>query len=509
MSKGDAAANQLIDFKNKQKNPTTTLRSWGSPTVYKDATLSVGPDGLLLLQDNDYFDEMTHFARERIPERVVHAKGAGAFGFFEVTNDITQYTAAKVFSKIGKRTPVAVRFSQVADEAGSADTIRDVRGFAIKYYTEDGVWDFVGCNTPVFFIRDPILFPSLNHATKRNPVSHVKDANAFWDFMSLRPETAHQLMYVFGDRGIPASYRNMNGHGAHAFKFVNSDGNPIYCKFHYKTDLGVKNLDPNAAQQIAGSDPDFLLRDLYNAIADGNYPSWTMYIQVMPFADVPYLSFNPFDATKVWPQSDYPYIEVGKLILNQNPSSYFNEVEQIAFAPSNFVPGIEPSPDTLLQGRLFIYGDTQRYRLGSNFNQLPVNAPFREQTPTNYLRDGANSIKNQGGAPNYHPNSFKGPEVDSRALKLQPKVNVSGDVYRYDSGNEDNYSQAGILYRNVFDDGARKRFVNNVANHCSKAAIFIQDRVVLMFSNVDSDLGSQLQSELIKRRNNVSSSLIK
>ncbi|XP_044732632.1 catalase-like isoform X2 [Chrysoperla carnea] len=461
------------------------------------------------MQDNDFIDDMAHFDRERIPERVVHAKGAGAFGYFEVTKDITQYTAAKVFSKIGKKTSIAVRFSQVAGEAGYPDTVRDPRGFAVKFYTDDGIWDLVGNNTPIFFIRDPILFPSFIHTQKRNPVTHLKDFDAFWDFMSLRPETVHQFTYLFGDRGIPASYRHMNGYGSHTFKFVNSDSKPIYCKFHYKTDLGVKNLDPDSAQQIAGSDPDFLIRDLYNAIAEGNYPSWTMYIQVMTFDEATQVSFNPFDLTKVWPHAEFPLIEVGKLVLNQNPSSYFAEVEQLSFEPSNFVPGIEPSPDKMLQGRLFSYGDTSRYRLGPNYNQLPVNSPFRADTPKNYQRDGANTVETQGGAPNYHPNSFCGPEVDPRALKLQPKFNASGDVYRYDSGDEDNYSQARILYTKVFDDAARKRFVNNVADHCSRSAQFIQDRVVSVFSKVDADLGSQLKSALDKRRDNVSSLLPK
>lgn len=481
-----------------QKNASTLLTSWGSPKIYQDATLTAGENGPVLMQDNDFFDDMGHFGRERIPERVVHAKGAGAFGYFEVTNDITQYTAAKVFEKVGKKTPIAVRFSQVAGEAGYPDTVRDPRGFAVKFYTDDGIWDLVGNNTPIFFIRDPILFPSFIHTQKRNPVTHLKDMDAFWDFMSLRPETCHQFLYLFGDRGIPQSYRTMNGYGSHTFKFVNEQGDFVWCKFHYKADLGVRNMDVNVAEQTAGKDPDFLIRDLYNAIAVGNYPVWNMSIQIMTDEQAKQSKYIPFDLTKVWPHKDFPLIPVGRFCLNQNPSNYFSEVEQLAFSPSNFVPGIEPSPDKMLQGRLMSYPDTHKYRLGVNYQQIPVNSPFRADAPTNYERDGHSTIVNQNGAPNYHPNSFSGPEVDPRAQKLQPKFPVSGDAFRYDSGDQDNYSQPRVLYQKVFTDAQKQRAAENIAASLHPAAPFIQKRTVEVWSNVDQDLANGIQQELDK-----------
>ncbi|KAJ8948347.1 hypothetical protein NQ318_019332 [Aromia moschata] len=387
----------------------------GTPIAEKDATMTVGPRGPVLLQDNAFIEEMAHFDRERIPERVVHAKGAGAFGYFKVTHDITKYTAATVFSAVGKETPVAVRFSTVGGESGSADTVRDPRGFAVKFYTEDGIWDLVGNNTPIFFIRDPIFFPSFIHTQKRNPQTHLKDANMFWDFLTLRPETMHQTMFLFADRGIPDGYRHMNGYGSHTFKLVNKDGKSHYCKFHYKTDQGIKNLDVKRADQLSGSEPDYGIKDLYNAIADGQYPSWTFYIQVMTPEQAAASKFNPFDLTKIWSHSEYPLIKVGKMVLNRNPKNYFAEVEQIAFSPAHLIPGIEPSPDKMLLGRLFAYGDTHRHRLGPNYLQLPVNCPFQVR---NYQRDGAMCLSNQGGGPNYHPNSFGGPENDERARSL-------------------------------------------------------------------------------------------
>ena len=370
---------------------------------------SVGKRGPILLQDENYLDEMSHFDRERIPERAAHAKGAGAYGYFEVTHDITQYTTAKIFEKIGKRTPVSARFSTVAGEMGSADTLRDPRGFSIKFYTDDGNWDVVGLSFPIFFIRDPTLFPSFIHTQKRNPQTHLKDANMFWDFISLRPETTHQMMFLFSDRGIPDGYRYMNGFGTHAFKLINAKVEAVYCKFHFKSAQGIKNLDVHRAQELAGKDPDYATRDLFNAIGNGNYPSWDMSIQVMTFKEAEKFKFNPFDVTKIWSQKDFPLISVGRLTLDRNPNNYFAEVEQIAFAPSHLVPGIEPSPDKMLQGRLFSYPDSQRHRLGANFMQIPVNCPYRVSV-RNFQRDGPMTVTdNQGGAPNYYPNSFSGP----------------------------------------------------------------------------------------------------
>lgn len=321
----------------------------------KTASLTVGERGPILLQDVNFLDEMGHFDRERIPERVEHAKGAGAFGYFEVTHDITKYTGAKLFDKVGKRTPIAMRFSQVAGEKGSADTVRDPRGFAMKFYTEEGIWDLVGNNTPIFFIRDPILFPSFIHTQKRNPQTNLKDANMYWDFLSLRPESTHQVMFLFSDRGIPDGYRFMHGYGNHTFKLVNDKGEAVYCKFHFRTSQGIKNLDVQRAQELTATDPDYSTRDLYDSIANNDFPSWDMYIQVMTFKQAEKFKFNPFDVTKVFSQKEFPLIPVGRITLNRNPSNYFAEVEQIAFAPSHLVPGILPSPDRMLIGRLFSY----------------------------------------------------------------------------------------------------------------------------------------------------------
>ena len=341
--------------------------------------------GPVLLEDVNLLDELTHFSRERIPERVEHAKGAGAFGFFEVTHDITNFTAAKLFDKIGKKTPIAMRFSQVAGERGSADTVRDPRGFAMKFHTEDGVWDLVGNNTPIFFIRDPILFPSFLHSQKRNPVTNLKDANMFWDFITLRPESTHQVLFLFSDRGIPDGYRFMHGYGSHTFKLINAKGEATYCKFHMRTAQGIKNLDVQRAAELSASDPDYSTRDLFNAIGRGDFPSWNMFIQIMEMEDAEMAHVNPFDVTKTWSQKQFPLIPVGKFTLDRNPENYFAEVEQLAFAPSHLVPGILPSPDKMLQGRLLSYEDAHRYRLGTNYQQIPVNCPYRVSV-RNYQR---------------------------------------------------------------------------------------------------------------------------
>ncbi|XP_077301423.1 catalase isoform X1 [Arctopsyche grandis] len=499
MSGREPATDQLVNYtKAKQGNGGVLSTGHGAPVGVKTAIQTVGPRGPALLQDVSFIDEMSHFDRERIPERVVHAKGAGAFGYFEVTHDISQYCSAKVFDTIGKRTPIAVRFSTVGGESGSADTARDPRGFAVKFYTEDGIWDLVGNNTPIFFIRDPTLFPSFIHTQKRNPATHLKDPDMFWDFLSLRPESMHQVLFLFGDRGTPDGYRHMNGYGSHTFKIINSSGVPHYVKFHYKTDQKIKNLPVEKANELASTDPDYSIRDLYNAIEKKEFPTWTMYIQVMTFPQAESCKFNPFDLTKIWPQKDYPLIPVGKLCLDRNPKNYFAEVEQIAFSPSHMVPGIEPSPDKMLQGRLFSYADTHRHRLGANYLQLPVNCPFRTNGPKNYQRDGPQCYTdNQGGAPNYFPNSFSGPLECPRAARSNIKERVSGDVERYDSGqSEDNYSQATVFWQKVLDEEAKKRLANNIIDHLKGAAGFLQDRAVKNFSNVDVDLGNRLRTGL-------------
>uniref|UniRef100_A0A1L8E4H4 Catalase n=1 Tax=Nyssomyia neivai TaxID=330878 RepID=A0A1L8E4H4_9DIPT len=499
MSARNPAEDQLKLYKKSQKGATTTVTTkGGAPISVRSAAQTVGLNGPVLLQDHNFLDEMSAFTRERIPERVVHAKGAGAFGFFEVTNDeITKYCAAKLFDTIGKKTPIAVRFSTVGGESGSADTLRDPRGFPIKFYTEDGIWDLVGNNTPIFFIRDPMLFPSFIHTQKRNPQTHLKDPDMFWDFITLRPECTHQTAFLFSDRGIPDGYRHMNGYGSHTFKTINNKGESFYVKFHSKTDQGIKNLDPVRANELAANDPDYAIRDLYNAIAKGNYPSWTFNIQVMSFEQAEKFRFNPFDMTKIWPQAEFPLIKVGKLTLDRNPNNYFAEVEQIGFNPAHFVPGIQASPDKMLQGRLFAYGDTHRHRLGPNFLQLPVNCPYRV-SPKTYQRDGPMCFTdNQGGAPNYFPNSFAGPESCPRALKLDPPYKLSGDVARYDSGEtEDNYAQVTDFYRRVLDAPHRDRMANNIAEHLCNASQFIQERAVKNFSQVDTGLGQKLNELL-------------
>ncbi|CAD7687248.1 unnamed protein product [Nyctereutes procyonoides] len=452
----DPASDQMKLWKEQRaaQKPDVLTTGGGNPIGDKLNVMTAGPRGPLLVQDVVFTDEMAHFDRERIPERVVHAKGAGAFGYFEVTHDITKYSKAKVFEHIGKRTPIAVRFSTVAGESGSADTVRDPRGFAVKFYTEDGNWDLVGNNTPIFFIRDAILFPSFIHSQKRNPQTHLKDPDMVWDFWSLRPESLHQ------------------------------------------TDQGIKNLSVEDAARLSHEDPDYGLRDLFNAIATGNYPSWTFYIQVMTFSQAETFPFNPFDLTKIWPHQDYPLIPVGKLVLNRNPVNYFAEVEQMAFDPSNMPPGIEPSPDKMLQGRLFAYPDTHRHRLGPNYLQIPVNCPFRARV-ANYQRDGPMCmLDNQGGAPNYYPNSFSAPE--QQRCVLEHSSQCSPDVQRFNSANEDNVTQVRTFYLKVLGEEERKRLCENIAGHLKDAQLFIQKKAVKNFSDVHPDYGARIQALLDK-----------
>lgn len=439
-------------------------------------------------------DEMAHFDRERVPERVVHAKGAGAHGYFEVTHDITNLTKAKVFESIGKKTPIFMRLSTVAGERGSADTARDPRGFAMKFYTEDGNWDLVANNTPIFFIRDPILFPSFIHALKRNPQTNLRDPNMFWDFLSLRPESTHQVMFLFSDRGTPDGYRHIDGFGSHTFKFVNKKDEAVYCKFHMKTDQGIKNLTGRQALELS-VDPDYATRDLFNAIERGEYPSWTMYVQIMTFDQAETHAFNPFDLTKIWSHTEFPMMPVGKFVLNRNPLNYFAEVEQSAFSAAHFVPGIEPSPDKMLQGRLFSYPDTHRHRLGVNYLQLPINCPYRAPRIANYQRDGLMCMsENQGDAPNYFPNSFNGPVEVPRAS--EHRFLCSGDVARFNSADDDNFTQPGIFWRKVLTEDKRLILVDNLAEDLKKVHKPIRDRAVENFMKVDPDFGERVQRAL-------------
>jgi len=493
----DKATNQLQEFSDKAVKAERLTTGHGAPVGDKLNSVSAGPRGPLLIQDHVLLEEMAHFDRERIPERVVHAKGAGAFGYFEVTHDISKYCKAAVFDGVGKKTPIAVRFSTVGGESGSADTARDPRGFAVKFYTEEGNWDLVGNNTPIFFIRDPLMFPSFIHTQKRNPATHLKDPDAFWDFISLMPMTTHQVSFLFSDRGTPNGYRHMNGYGSHTFKMVNADGEAVYCKFHYKTDQGIKCFDRESADEMAKRDPDYAIRDLYNAVADSRFPSWTMYIQVMTFKEAENWTFNPFDLTKIWPHSEFPLIPVGKLVLDRNPKNYFAEVEQIAFSPAHLVPGIEPSPDKMLQGRLFSYNDTHRHRLGANWDQIPVNCPYKANA-RNYQRDGPMNVNgNQSGAPNYFPNSFSGPNVD-RKWK-ESTFGTTGDVARYNSADEDDFTQAGVFWRQVLSEEERERLVDNIGSHLCNAQQFIQERAIKNFASVDPEYGRRIKENIARR----------
>ncbi|GMR37127.1 hypothetical protein PMAYCL1PPCAC_07322, partial [Pristionchus mayeri] len=498
MTKSNPHDEQLQKQKDAMPTPHRMTTSNGAPVPNKNAVLTAGRRGPMLMQDVVYMDEMAHFDRERIPERVVHAKGAGAHGYFEVTHDITKYCKADMFSKVGKQTPMFIRFSTVGGESGSADTARDPRGFAMKFYTDEGNWDLVGNNTPIFFIRDPILFPNFIHTQKRNPQTHLKDMNMMWDFFSLRPESTHQMMFLFSDRGTPYGYRFMNGYGSHTFKMVNAKGEPVYCKFHFKTNQGIKCLSASEAGRLTGEDPDFAIRDLFDSIERGDYPQWNLFIQVMSFDQAEKWKFNPFDVTKVWPHGEFPLIPVGKFVLNRNPQNYFAEVEQSAFCPAHVVPGIEFSPDKMLQGRLFSYTDTHFHRLGPNYIQLPINCPFRSR-PHNTQRDGAACLYSQGGAPNYHPNSFNGP-VDVASVK-DSAWKVTGDVDRFNTHDDNNFDQPRDFWLKTLDEGHRTRLVENIVSTLKDCKPFIIDRALSNFKQVHPDMCEKAKKMIEKHRN--------
>jgi len=458
-------------------------------------SMTAGDRGPVLMQDVHLIEKLAHFNRERIPERVVHAKGAGAGGYFEVTNDVTKYTRAKFLSKVGKRTEVFVRFSTVGGEKGSADAERDPRGFAVKFYTEEGNYDLVGNNTPVFFIRDPLKFPDFIHTQKRNPSTNLKDANMFWDFLSLTPESVHQVTILFSDRGTPKSYRHMNGYGSHTFKWYNDEGEYFWVKYHFKTDQGIQNLTREEAERLKGVDPDHATRDLYDAIERGDYPSWTLQVQVMNPEEADDYRFDVFDVTKIWPHRDYPPMDVGRMVLNRNPENYYAEVEQSAFSPANFVPGVAASPDKMLQGRLFAYHDAHRYRLGPNYHLLPVNRP-KGVVVDNYQRDGYMRFDSNGGSgPNYYPSSFGGPEPDIQAA--EPAFGVSGKAarQRYTHPNDD-FVQAGDLYRIVMTDQGRDHLIGNIVSHLRNAKKEIQIRQTMIFYKADLDYGRRVAEGL-------------
>lgn len=417
----------------------------GAPVVDNQNIQTAGPRGPALLQDIWFLEKLAHFDREVIPERRMHAKGAGAYGSFTVTHDITPYTKARLFAEVGKKTPMFARFSTVAGERGAADAERDIRGFALKFYTEDGNWDLVGNNTPVFFMRDPLKFPDLNHAIKRDPRTGLRNANSNWDFWTMLPEALHQVTVVMSDRGLPRSYRHMHGFGSHTYSFLNAENERFWVKFTFKTQQGIQNLSDAEAQALVGSDRESAQRDLYESIEQKDFPRWTLFVQIMLEEDAGTYRINPFDLTKVWPHKDYPLIEVGVMELNRNAENFFAEVEQAAFNPAQIVPGISFSPDKMLQGRLFSYGDAQRYRLGVNHHQIPVNAP---KCPFHsYHRDGQMRVDgNLGGTTAYEPNS--GGEWQEQPDFREPPLAICGAAGHWNHRiDEDYYSQPGALFR--------------------------------------------------------------
>jgi catalase len=468
----------------------------GAPVADNQNILTAGPRGPALLQDIWLLEKLAHFDREVIPERRMHAKGSGAFGHFTVTHDISRYTCAKLFSRIGHKTEVFTRFSTVAGERGAADAERDIRGFAVKFYTEEGNWDLVGNNTPVFFMREPLRFPDLNHAVKRDPKTNLRSAQNNWDFWTLVPEALHQVTYVMGDRGLPASYRHMHGFGSHTFSFIDAQRRRHWVKFTLKTQQGIRNLTDAEAAAIVAQDRESSQRDLFQAIERGEFPRWTLYVQLMSEAQAAASPFNPFDLSKVWPHALYPLHEVGVLELNRNPDNYFADVEQAAFSPANVVPGIGFSPDRMLQARLFSYGDTQRHRLGVNFNQIPVNAP---RCPFHsYHRDGAMRVDgNQGATIGYVPNS-RGEWQDQPELNEAP-LPLDGAAMHWDHrADDDNFSQAAALFR-LMSAEERQRLFDNTARSLGDASAAVKERHVANCSRADPAYGAGVAAALARR----------
>lgn len=478
---------------DKTKTPQRLTTSAGIPVSDNQNALTAGPRGPLLVQDFALFEKHAHFNRERIPERIVHAKGSAAFGSFRVTGDITKYTKADLFGEVGKETPVFLRFSTVAGERGAADAERDVRGFALKFYTDEGNWDLVGNNTPVFFVRDPYKFSDFIHTQKRDPRTNMRNPTAMWDFWSLSPESLHQVTILFSDRGIPKTLRHMHGFGSHTYSFINAKNERHWVKFHFKSKQGIENLTDAEATKLIGEDRESHQRDLYSAIERGDFPKWRVMVQVMSEAQAETTSYNPFDLTKVWPHKDFPLIELGELTLNRNPENYHAEVEQSTFSPANVVPGISHSPDKMLQFRIFSYADAHRYRVGINAEALPVNRP---RCPVNnYHRDGAMRFdSNGGGSVNYEPNSFGGPKEDPSVK--EPPLKITGDADRYDhrEGNDD-YTQAGDLFR-LMSDQQRDALMTSIAGAMASVPEEIQRRQIGHFTKADPAYGAGVAKKL-------------
>jgi catalase len=473
-----------------QPKPTTT--DAGIPVASDDHSLTVGPDGPILLQDHYLIEQMANFNRERIPERQPHAKGAGAFGHFEVTGDVSAYTRAAVFQP-GTRTDTLIRFSTVAGEQGSPDTWRDPRGYSLKFYTSEGNLDIVGNNTPVFFIRDPLKFQHFIRSQKRRADSGLRDNDMQWDFWTLSPESAHMVTWLMGDRGIPRSWRHMNGYSSHTYSWVNAAGELFWVKYHFITDQGIEFLTQGEADELAGKDADYHRRDLYEAIKRGQYPSWTLKVQIMPFADAKSYRFNPFDLTKVWPHADYPLHEVGRLVLDRNVADFHTEMEQAAFEPNNQVPGTGLSPDKMLLARGFSYADAHRARLGVNYKQIPVNAAKVEVH--SYSKDGAMRIRNVSD-PVYAPNSKGGPQADP-GLTAEPLWHADGEMVRAAytlRRDDDDWGQAGTMVRQVLDDAERDRLVSNITGHLLNGVTEpVLERAFQYWKNVDQTLGDRVE----------------
>ena len=472
---------------------TTTA---GAPLSSNQNSMSAGARGPLLLQDYQLLEKLAHQNRERIPERVVHAKGWGALGTFTVTHDISQYTGAKIFSDVGKQTDLIARFSTVAGEQGAADAERDVRGFSLKFYTDEGNWDMVGNNTPVFFVRDAYKFPDFIHTQKRHPQTNMRSPTAMWDFWSLSPESLHQVMILMSDRGLPVAPMYMNGYGSHTYSFWNAKGERYWVKFHFKTQQGHKHYTNAEAAEVIGKSRETYQEELFGGIANGEFPKWTMHIQVMPEMDAENTPYNPFDLTKVWPHADYPLIEVGEMELNENVQNYFAQIENAAFSPSNVVPGIGFSPDKMLQARILSYADAHRQRLGTHYESLPVNQP---KCPVHhYHRDG--QMNAQGlmtGNPDvyYEPNSFDGP-VESPEV-AEPPLRIDGDADRYNHRDEDgsgmdDFSQPRALF-NIFDDGEKQRLYSNYADAMQGVSDEIIDRQLALIDQIHTDFGDGIR----------------
>ncbi|MDY6814036.1 MAG: catalase [Pseudomonadota bacterium] len=490
---------------DRPQDPTLTTAD-GAPIADNQNALTAGRRGPVLMQDVALIEQIQRFNRERIPERVVHAKGSGAYGTFTVTNDITQYTRASLFADVGKQTELFVRFSTVAGERGAADAERDPRGFAVKFYTDEGNWDLVGNNTPIFFVYDPYKFQMFIHSQKRHPRTNLRDPDMQWDFWSLCPESLHQVTWLFGDRGIPRSYRHMNGYGSHTYAMINADGERVWVKFHFKTDQGIENLTNEQATSLIAQDRESHQRDLYQSIEAGQFPSWTLHIQVMTQEQASSFRWNPFDLTKIWPHADFPLIEVGRMELNRNPDNYFHDVEQSAFNPSAMVPGIAASPDKMLQGRLLSYQDTHLYRIGVNYRDLPVNRP---RVPVhNYLRDGqfGGMRGDEGtGHPNYFPNSVPGAARPDPAY-AEPAWAL-GDVVvdRYDE-RQDDYTQAGDLYR-LMGEAAQQRLAHSLAGAMQGAREEVIERQLGHIEKADADYARRVRQALAEAGDSAAASV--